>query len=570
MNRMPGQKKRQFIFFRGVFEFWFESLPQFIIRLVVALRGGVIKREILWCTTFVSAVNVLIHGIKVIRFRSESKLKIWTPAFHSVQEAQRIRKKKNLPPEKVSSKVTVTCSLKDFPWVDMYNDIYEEMTLTKVPSLGLTYFKHVCRLSSRTYALRKIVARDCEISDNGALSVSYLTEAMRNNNGMKEIDLSTNNLGNEGAGHIADMLRKNSTLEAINLSKNHIEVEGIRYIAGALRAHNTGLRCLTIDCNHIGKEGGESLGHLLRFNMSLEMISLVDCRLGNKGVEGLVCALPLEHGKLRHLDLDSNGIDHHGAEKLGRALVQNTHLESLKLANNAIGDEGLTQICAALNENYQMVDLNLTNTNITAKGALHLAAMLKINNMLQNLDLGNNNIGDHGVKLLVEALVLNKHLKKISLMRNNIAEDGIDAISKFIEEDMVVTDMDLSYNKINDAGAARVGQAVKVNKVLKVLNLIGNPISDEARKYVAESISGQGVVKVESDKDAEGNETIVAVDTLMFSRVPSVVDEGGNTQVQIDAAGLEPDPMPIEFYSQTTQSEQSLLDSTRQKQGGAK
>lgn len=51
---------------------------------------------------------------------------------------------------------------------------------------------------------------------------------MRNNHGMREINVSMNNLGNEGAGHIADMLRNNSTLEVLNLSKNRIEVEGIR------------------------------------------------------------------------------------------------------------------------------------------------------------------------------------------------------------------------------------------------------------------------------------------------------------------------------------------------------
>ncbi|GMH40229.1 hypothetical protein BSKO_08133 [Bryopsis sp. KO-2023] len=564
LKRMPDQRTRQFIFFRGVYEFWFQSLPQFIIRLVVALRGGVIKREILWFTTFVSAVNVLVHGVKVIRFRSESKLGIWKPAFHAVQTIVTKRKGEKVRP---SPKVKVVCSLKEFPWVDMYNDIYEEMYVEKVPSSGLGVFKHVCRLSSRTFALRKIMAPGCEISDAGPLSISYLTEAMRNNHGMKEIDLSRNNLGNEGAGHIADMLRKNSTLEVLNLSKNRIEVEGIRYIAGALRAHNIMLKRLNINRNRIGKEGGESLGYLLRFSFTLECLSLVDCLIGNEGIKGLACGLRT-NSTLKFLDLDTNRIDHQGTECLGEAVHQNRHLVELILANNAIGDEGVCHICDALDENYTLEKLNLKNTSLTSTGAGHLARMLKINNMLQHLELGDNQLGDKGVETIVEALVLNTSLKKVGLMNNGIGAKGTAVIAKFLEEDSVVTELDLSQNEIDDEGARMLGDAVRVNTMLEVLKLSGNRITPEAALAVEHALAHHGIVAVESNrglnKEGGGNETALVVDTLIYSRIMAVPDvDGAPTQVQIATSGLEAEPLGQSFYSQTHTSQAALLTQNR-------
>lgn len=44
--RMPDQRRRQFIFFRGIYEFWFESLPQLVIRLVFSMHMGVFASEV--------------------------------------------------------------------------------------------------------------------------------------------------------------------------------------------------------------------------------------------------------------------------------------------------------------------------------------------------------------------------------------------------------------------------------------------------------------------------------------------------------------------------------------------
>lgn len=57
--RMPDQRRRQFIFFRGIYEFWFESLPQFVIRLVFSTCN------VLLCT--------IAHGIFDAHVCSRSK-----------------------------------------------------------------------------------------------------------------------------------------------------------------------------------------------------------------------------------------------------------------------------------------------------------------------------------------------------------------------------------------------------------------------------------------------------------------------------------------------------------------
>lgn len=56
-------------------------------------------------------------------------------------------------------------------------------------------------------------------------------------NGIVELDLSRQNLGNEGARLIAEALKVNSVLSTLNLKSNLLDIEGIRAIAQALKGN---------------------------------------------------------------------------------------------------------------------------------------------------------------------------------------------------------------------------------------------------------------------------------------------------------------------------------------------
>lgn len=69
---------RRFIFFRGICLLRFEPLPWLFIRLVFST-----------CNVFPCPVNAVVHGIKVMRFRNETKVRVYKPALCAVQVCTR-------------------------------------------------------------------------------------------------------------------------------------------------------------------------------------------------------------------------------------------------------------------------------------------------------------------------------------------------------------------------------------------------------------------------------------------------------------------------------------------------
>ncbi|XP_015759265.1 PREDICTED: uncharacterized protein LOC107338542 [Acropora digitifera] len=95
-------------------------------------------------------------------------------------------------------------------------------------------------------------------------STNLLTQALRVNTSVSSLDLSGNNIFDEGANSLAQVLRVNTSLSTLDLSGNFIGIEGANSISQALRI-NTSLSSLDLDtnCNFIGDEGANSLAQAL-------------------------------------------------------------------------------------------------------------------------------------------------------------------------------------------------------------------------------------------------------------------------------------------------------------------
>lgn len=70
-----------------------------------------------------------------------------------------------------------------------------------------------------------------------------------------EVDLSDNNLGDDGARAIAGMLKENSTLVNLNLSGNHFTDRSAEHLSPALIT-NTKLQHLDLSHNALGERAG--------------------------------------------------------------------------------------------------------------------------------------------------------------------------------------------------------------------------------------------------------------------------------------------------------------------------
>jgi hypothetical protein len=106
---------------------------------------------------------------------------------------------------------------------------------------------------------------------------------------------------------------------------------------------------LDLSGNNIGDDGAKAIADALKVNHSLETLYLNDNNIGDDGAKAIADALK-DNKSLDKLDLDDNKIDDDGAKAIADALKVNHRLESLLLRNNNISADGKEYLLSLLVE----------------------------------------------------------------------------------------------------------------------------------------------------------------------------------------------------------------------------
>ena len=91
---------------------------------------------------------------------------------------------------------------------------------------------------------------------------------------LKTLDLSSNQIHDEGATAIGESLKTNSTLEELVLVRCGIGPAGGRAIGVGLQAGITALKKMVLSHNQIKDEGAIAIGECLKTNTTLEELEL--------------------------------------------------------------------------------------------------------------------------------------------------------------------------------------------------------------------------------------------------------------------------------------------------------
>ena len=124
------------------------------------------------------------------------------------------------------------------------------------------------------------------------------------NNSLVELNLSYNNLGDQGARKLSKFLIKNKILVHLNLSSNSIGYDGSRYISQALKL-NTTLEFLSLKLNSIDDKAGAKFFKDLTFNTNLQVCDLEANLLGPMSTRKICLYLQVPNS-LKEIFLGSN------------------------------------------------------------------------------------------------------------------------------------------------------------------------------------------------------------------------------------------------------------------------
>jgi hypothetical protein len=171
----------------------------------------------------------------------------------------------------------------------------------------------------------------------------------------------------------------------------------------------TKLKILNLSRNNIDNDGAKILGDSLAQIIELEYLDLSYNDIYDEGFAPLIYNGFFYNGtfkmkQLIHLNLSENYIAQEGAKAIAESFPYLSKITYLNLSTNNIGDEGATYLASTLAYIVNLQTLDLSLNNIGDEGAKYLASSLKRMTQLRYLNLSRNNIGDKGTKALKDSI----------------------------------------------------------------------------------------------------------------------------------------------------------------------
>jgi Ran GTPase-activating protein (RanGAP) involved in mRNA processing and transport len=152
-------------------------------------------------------------------------------------------------------------------------------------NLGVASAVVIASLISVNGALTKLSLAKNELGEEGTKAIC---EALEQNKSLKELDISGDRFGNRGsnigasagAKHVAKMLGVNGGLTALDLSCNDLNDEGVSAVCEAIQSNKeTKLASLNMGFNSIGPVGAKSVAAMVAVTGALTSLDLSNNQL---------------------------------------------------------------------------------------------------------------------------------------------------------------------------------------------------------------------------------------------------------------------------------------------------
>jgi CheY-like chemotaxis protein/Ran GTPase-activating protein (RanGAP) involved in mRNA processing and transport len=203
--------------------------------------------------------------------------------------------------------------------------------------------------------------RELNLSSNdlGAAGASVIVKFLKGRSRAKasvvmpyldRLDMSNNNLGDDGATQLTSAISKRTQVHLVDLkiSSNSIGSGGVETIMNKLLQHN--LVSLSLDKNGIGDHGCQLVAASLQSMKSLTRLNLSFNHIGSRGVNSLMRSLVICNS-ITYLGLAGNVLKISGSISLAFTLAQHPRLEELDLDNCCLGQAAQCHICAGIISN---------------------------------------------------------------------------------------------------------------------------------------------------------------------------------------------------------------------------
>jgi Ran GTPase-activating protein (RanGAP) involved in mRNA processing and transport len=258
-----------------------------------------------------------------------------------------------------------------------------------------------------TCTLQSLVFHDNPITSDGLASLQRVPQLRRNlqywlaqllrelsKSSVSSVQLAERKIGDEELLLITDILEECSPIvRAFWLSGEGLSPRSLVPFFQRAMGESSKIIRLYLKNTRYGDDVARALSSSLRYNTSLEVLSLMDSSISAVGASAIAEGL-VNNSTLRRLNLDRNQIGDVGMSVLGQAIPK-TSLVSLSVSRNSLTDQSMKLECAKCLE-----ELHMNGNQITDMGVLEFCRYLIEGCRLQWLSLRDNQITSRGGEIL--------------------------------------------------------------------------------------------------------------------------------------------------------------------------
>lgn len=241
---------------------------------------------------------------------------------------------------------------------------------------------------------------------------------------VKAIDLSGRDLGDEGGKYLGAIIPYYHHITSLMLSNCYLDTGSFQSVASALNDLVL-LRELDLSYNNLGPEGADALSPALERMSNLQKLGLEAVRLESNGML-MICSGVVGLRQLNELYLGKNNIGDTGIRGLANIFPYLTNLTVLKINDNEIGPKGVAFLAPALDRLNKLKNLNIGNNNLSPLGVSMIIPHLP--KSLEEFNMEKVGAINDCIVNLTEILPLFEKLKSLSLDNNQITSEGVQAI----------------------------------------------------------------------------------------------------------------------------------------------
>ena len=305
----------------------------------------------------------------------------------------------------------------------------------------------------------------------------YLSSAIQNNAGLKELNLQNNNIG-KGILQIVKSLKQLNSLQVLSLASTNMPKEACKELALVIEC-NQCLKELNLSDNNLQSSVIVILQALGKLS-TLEILSLHSNQL-SEDVGEHISSLITKNTRLKWFVLFKNNIGK-GLLYIAKALQKLTLLEVLGVEFKKISGDISHELALAIHSSQKLFWLWLPDSNLQS---VVLKSVMNISSLVL-LNLNNAHLEQDGGKMLASIILCNTNLQYLDLSDNNLGNTVFHVLKaiQHLKRLIALCLCNISLEKLNQECGEAFSYAIMNNVYLEIFNLDNNNIETIAIQIV--------------------------------------------------------------------------------------